>query len=194
MKQNLFDLLDAVHLLFSPLAEIVVHDQRTQKNVYIAGSLSGRKVGQDSLLASDVSTAQDYQRVVYPKVNFDGKLVKSISVKWDDETIICINCDISQFETLKSFCEKILINQNQFQPQSLFQKDWHEKIHVALHHFLAQENLSFRHLKQKDKRKFLKVLFDQGAFEEMGAADYLAEKLEMGRATIFNYLREWRQK
>ncbi len=36
-------------------------------------------------------------------------------------------------------------------------------------------------------------LFDIGAFHEKNAADYVANVLNMGRATIFNYLKEFRK-
>lgn len=51
-------------------------------------------------------------------------------------------------------------------------------------------NLGFsgRHLSQSDKKALAKHLFDLGAF----AADYVAKGLELGRATVFKYLKKWR--
>jgi predicted transcriptional regulator YheO len=79
------------------------------------------------------------------------------------------------------------------QPQSLFTNDWQEKLHVSIHSYLQNHNLSFDHLSQSDKKTLAKHLFDLGAFNEKNAADYVAKVLGLGRATVFKYLKEWRK-
>lgn len=78
------------------------------------------------------------------------------------------------------------------QPQSLFTNDWQEKLHVSIHAYLQNHNLSFDHLSQSDKKTLAKHLFDLGVFHEKNAADYVAKVLGLGRATVFKYLKEWR--
>jgi predicted transcriptional regulator YheO len=79
------------------------------------------------------------------------------------------------------------------QPQSLFTNDWQEKLHVSIHSYLRNHNLSFDHLSQNEKKALAKHLFDLGAFHEKNAADYVAKILGLGRATVFKYLKEWRK-
>lgn len=76
--------------------------------------------------------------------------------------------------------------------QSLFIGDWQEKLHVSIHAYLQNHNLSFHHLSQNDKKALVKHLFHLEAFHEKNAADYIAKILKLGRATVFNYLKKWR--
>jgi len=48
-------------------------------------------------------------------------------------------------------------------------------------------------LGNKQKKAMVKHLYDNGAFLEKNAADYIAKILNMGRVTVFNYLREWKR-
>lgn len=179
---------DAVVQLMDPLVEIVIHDIRRDKITYINGKLSKRKIGDASLLDPDGLSCID--RIVYPKVNFDGRLVKSVSVILEDTYLLCINCDISIFNKMQELSRAILQVGNQ--PQSLFTNDWQEKLHVSIHSYLQNHNLSFDHLVQSQKKALVQHLANLGAFREKNAAEYVAKVLRIGRATVFKYLREWR--
>ena len=61
-----------------PLIEVVIHDIKKNKIIYINGRLSGRKAGDPSLL--DQEGLDSIDQIVYPKINFNGRLVKSISI------------------------------------------------------------------------------------------------------------------
>lgn len=78
------------------------------------------------------------------------------------------------------------------QPQFLFANDWQEKLHVSIHSYVQNHNLSFDQLSQSHKKALTKHLFEMGAFHEKNAADYVAKVLQLGRATVFKYLKEWR--
>lgn len=188
MLSNYIPICDAIVRLMDPLIEIVVHDINQNRIVYISGKLSNRKIGDASLL--DTEGLNSIDQIVYPKVNFDGRLVKSISVLLEEKWMLCINCDISIFNKMQDLSSALLQMGNQ--PQSLFTNDWQEKLHVSIHSYLQNHNLSFDHLSQNDKKTLTKHLFDLGAFHEKNAADYVAKVLGLGRATVFKYLKEWR--
>lgn len=179
---------DAIVRLMDPLVEIVIHDIAGDSITYINGKLSHRKVGDASLL--DTEDLHHIDQIVYPKVNFDGRLVKSISLILEDKYLLCINCDISIFNQMQELSSALLQMGNQ--PRSLFTNDWQEKLHVSIHAYLQNHNMSFDHLSQSDKKALAKHLFDLGAFHEKNAADYVAKVLMLGRATVFKYLKEWR--
>lgn len=128
--------------------------------------------------------------VVYSKLNYDGRLIKSISVLLDEKWMLCINCDVSVFSKMQELSTSLLQMDNR--PQSLFSNDWQEKLHSSIHGYLQTYNLSFENLSQADKEVLVKHLFELGAFQEKNAADYVAKVLGLGRATIFKYLKEWR--
>ena len=184
-------LCDSMVLLLKPLVEIVIHDLSSETIYYINGELSKRKVGDPSLLEPE-EFEETIDKIVYPKINFDGRLIKSISVPIDNKWLICINADISIFNQMKELGDRLLNTQHINQPESLFKNDWQEKVHVALHEFLQQQGWNFDLLTNQQKKEITKHLFDCGAFSEKNAADYIARVLQLGRATVFKYLKEWR--
>jgi D-arginine utilization repressor len=181
-------LCDAIVRLMDPLVEIIIHDIALNRIAYINGKISNRKMGDASLL--DTEGLNNLDQIAYPKVNFNGSLVKSISLKLEDNYLLCINCDISIFNKMQELSSTFLQMGNQ--PQSLFTNDWQEKLHVSIHSYLQNHTLSFDRLSQSDKKTLAKHLFDLRAFHEKNAADYVAKVLGLGRATVFKYLKEWR--
>lgn len=191
---------EAISKLFSPLAEVVIHDVNKGSIAHIGGSLSKRQVGDDSLLDFHLTTttAADWEKTLYTKLNFDGKLVQSISVPLRDESgalayIMCINCDVTVFENLQTLASAFLQKADATsRPEALFKNDWQERLHKAIHRYLQNSGWQFDSLNNQQKKSLLKHLFDQGAFTQKNAPDYLATTLSMGRATIFKYLKNWR--
>ena len=119
---------DALVLLMDPLIEVVIHDIKKNKIIYINGRLSGRKAGDPSLL--DQEGLDSIDQIVYPKINFNGRLVKSISIILQAKWLLCINCDVSIFSKLNELSGTLLQKNMGNQPQSLFINDWQEKLHV----------------------------------------------------------------
>jgi len=73
---------------------------------YINGTLSNRKAGDPSLLDSEGLTNVD--QIIYSKLNFDGRLVKSVSIILEDKYLLCINCDISIFNKMQELSITLL--------------------------------------------------------------------------------------
>ncbi len=185
-------LCNAIVLLLKPLIEIVIHDLSTDTIVYIEGELSKRQLDDSSLLAKD-AFENDLNQIIYPKLNFDGRLIKSISIPLESRWLLCINCDVSIFSQMQRLSEDFVAIPQSSQPKSLFKHDWQEKMHMAVHGFINEKNWRFDALTQKQKKEVVHYLFQQGAFEQKNASDYIANTLGIGRATIFNYLKHWRQ-
>ena len=97
---------DSIVLLMAPLIEVVIHDIESDTILYIKGSLSRRKPGDQSLLHTDKMA--DVDKIIYPKINFDGRLVKSISVVLEAKWLLCINCDVSVFNQMKTLSHVFL--------------------------------------------------------------------------------------
>lgn len=188
--EHIKDLAVAVVKLFHPLAEVVIHDVKSGKIKDIFGDLSNRQIGDDSLI--DFATFDETD--CYSKINFDGRLVKSISipVKENEQLValICINCDISIFEGMRELSLKMLaIKETSSQ---LFTLDWQEEVNKSIHAHIQQMKWNFENLNVAQKKELVKRLYDSHAFLNKNAADYVAKVLRMGRATIFNYLKTWK--
>lgn len=180
---------NAIVLLFNPLAEVVIHDLKKNEIAYINGNLSKRSVGDPSLLDDEKFVGID--KIVYSKMNFDGRFVRSISIPLDENYLMCINCDVSVFSLLFSLSKQMITTEQQ--PESLFKNDWQEKLHHTIHDYLSYKSWTFSTLTNGQKKEIIKHLSHSGAFNEKNAADYIAKALNIGRATVFNYLKEWKK-
>lgn len=187
---NYTRMFDAMVFLMDPLIEVVIHDLAKNNITYINGKLSDRKVGDSSLL--DQRDLNNLDHIAYPKINFDGRLVKSISLKLEEKYLLCLNCDVSIFSKMQELSSALLQKNMNDQPPSLFTNDWQEKLHASIYSYLQNYSLSFNKLKQQEKKELAKYLFELGAFKEKNAVDYVAKILKLGRATVFKYLKEWR--
>ena len=67
-------------------------------------------------------------------------------------------------------------------------------LHITVHDYLQKHNMPFEGLTGASKKNLVKHLFERGAFNEKNAANYVAKILNLGRATVFKYLKELRGK
>ena len=187
-----FPVADAISKLF-PQAEVVIHNLGTGKIVAIYNNLSKRKIGDDSLIEElpDYSTLPDCFEI-YEKANWDGRKLKSITATLKNQKgspigLLCINLDLSSFESMQKMLS-VWLNVGQTQPRVLFKDDFKEKINRYISAFLKKEKRAINSLTKEDKQKLVRLLHKEGAFETKNSSKYIAEVLELSRATIYNYL------
>ena len=75
-------------------------------------------------------------------------------------------------------------------PDFLFKNDWREKINIYVSTYLKQHALRLESLDKAEKRKLLLALHNEGAFNTKNAASYIADVLQISRATVYNYLKD----
>ncbi|MCS3406537.1 transcriptional regulator [Serratia sp. AKBS12] len=186
---------DAIALLFAPYAEVAIHDLASQTLVYIANNRSQREIGEASNMSE---LQQDRQLQIlgpYLKRNWDGRQLRSISAVLRDDRnqpigLLCINLDISVLEGAKAALESFLAgNALQPQPEMLFQDDWQERINTFVHNWLQQRQQTLAALNGAGRRALVEALYHEGAFKGKNAAGYVARILGIGRATVYNYLK-----
>lgn len=183
---------EAISLLLSPHAEVIIHDFETECIGAIFNNLSKRKIGDESLL-----DGIEPDRKVYPpyfKMNWDGRKMKSVSALLKNGAgksigLLCINLDISKWELMHQFIDDFIQSKVE-KPDLLFNNDWREKINVYVSTYLTQNGLCLESLDRIEKRKLLLELRREGAFETKNAASYVADVLQISRATVYNYLKE----
>lgn len=197
--QNYRAIADAIATLFFPHAEVVLHDLRTQKIDYIANNLSKREVGDDAALEDMVEEGTDETTIgPYEKLNWDGQKIRSMSTVLRDAAgeplaVLCINLNISMFESMKAALDLFLSSSKLIpQPDALFRDDWQERINTFLNSWLRERQLSFNLLNRDHKRELVLALHAEGAFKGKSAANYVANVLNMGRATVYKHLKELR--
>lgn len=192
--KQFFPIAQAISLLLHPHGEVVIHNLKNGKVAAIYNNFSKRKVGDESL----VEELSDYTKLpdVFPvcaKINWDGRKMKSITATLRDKNgnpigLLCINLDISKWDDFRHFLDQWLSNQQQ-QPEVLFKDDWREKINLYVSAYLKTEGTILKMLSKEKKQDLIKNLHREGAFKAKNAAAYVAEVLDLSRATIYNYLR-----
>ena len=104
--------------------------------------------------------------------------------------VLCINLDVTQFQTaidLLSLLTKAPAIEGQ--PAILFKEDWHERINQYIHGWTARHGVNIVDMSRDQKRQLVLELASDGAFGGKHAAAYISRILQMGRATVYNYLR-----
>lgn len=190
---------DAIATLFYPYAEVVLHGLATQSVAYIANNFSKRELGDDSGLDELENTPDATVIGPYEKLNWDGRKLRSISVVLRDDAgaaigMMCVNLDISVFEGARAALDLFLSGSKLVaQPAVLFEDDWQERINRFIHGWLQQRQLSLSILNREHKRELVEALLHEGAFRGKNAANYVANVLGMGRATVFKHLKELKE-
>jgi predicted transcriptional regulator YheO len=197
---NYKTIADSMATLLFPHAEVILHDLASQTVVHIANNISKRKIGDDSALediAGDLTTQLSIGP--YEKLNWDGQKVRSItSVLLDDkgrpEVALCINLNYSVLEQARDALNLFFqASRMVAQPEALFRDDWQERINTFLHAWLQERHLGLNSLGRDDKRNLIEALHHEGAFEGRSAYDYIANVLNMGRATVYKYVKAFRE-
>lgn len=189
---------DGIVQLFPPYTEVVLHELATQTVVYVANNQSKRELGDDSALDNIEFDPQEMVIGPYEKIGCDGRVVRSISFILRTEAsepigVMCINFHLAALKQAKQALELLVSNAVvQPRPEKLFHDDWQERVNVFLHHWLQERKLTLSMLTREDKRVLVEALYKEGAFKGKSAANYVARLLLMGRATVFNHLKDLR--
>lgn len=191
-----FSIAEAISQLLHPHAEVVLHDLKTGLIAGIYNNFSKRKIGDESLL-EELHDYHEFPDVfpIYLKTNWDGRKIKSVSATLRDQKrkafgLLCINLDLTKWEELHHFLESWVNCAIHPQPSALFKDDWREKINSYVSNYLLQAGTTLKLLSKAEKKALVLSLHREGAFKAKNAANYVAEVLNLSRATIYNYLKE----
>lgn len=199
MKKSIQEILpfaEAFAKILHPFAEVVVHDLAKDQIEAIYNPISRREVGDSSYL--DRVNFDDTETIIgpYEKTNWDGRSLKSISTLIRNsrgivEGFLCINIDISVFESANQLLVAFLENNKQVdeETESIFKEDLYEKINLFVRNYCRNNQVSIDALSRQEKKELIHSLVEQGAFKERNAANYVGRVLGISRATVYNYLK-----
>ncbi len=206
---NYKSMADGIAALMHPHAEVVIHDLKTQEIVYLANNYSNREIGSPSHMDEVEFAEGDRVLGPYRKVNWDGKVLKSISIVMrnsggEAEAMICVNLDMSDMNRMHQVLGMMLgAPEEGWEPEEnsenqsakieeIFRDDWHERINIFIQEWLLENRLSLQVLGRREKHDLVIALEAKGAFQGQGSANYVARCLGLGRATVYKYLKEQR--
>jgi predicted transcriptional regulator YheO len=195
MIQQYFNIAKALEQLFYPQLEVVLHDIKQKKVIYIGNNFSNRELGDDSVL-DDISF-EISKKIIgpYEKINFDGNILKSISIVLEEKNekkyLMCLNFDISVLNQLSNFIE-IFIGKSDYDRSAsfMFKDDWREKINIYINNNLKEKGKVIDSINKEEKKELIIDLQNKGAFNGKNSKDYVAKILKISRATVYNYLNE----
>lgn len=193
--QQIQPFAQAVAQLLHPHVEVVVHDLASDKIVIIENSISKRSVGDPADLEGFDPKSGENVIGTYKKINWDGRVLKSISAAYRDPkgrvaALICLNFDTTVLRDMQGHLAQLVsMFTLQEKPQVLFEHDLLDKINTFVHGYLQEQRKNLRALTQKDKEAVIRMLHQSGVFTELRAATYVAQVLDMSRATVYNYLK-----
>jgi predicted transcriptional regulator YheO len=190
--------IEAIAELFHPFVEIAVHDLIEDKLVALYHNISQRKVGDQTTLGD---LKQSYGKFPdffspYYKKNWDGRKLKCTSITLRDDQgeaigLICINVDTTFFTETKQIVDLFLaVSKEAESPIESFGEDCQNVIKRIVDEYLLEYKLNIRHLNRVQKREAVHSLYQRGAFNYKNAPPFIAEYLNISRATVYNYLKE----
>lgn len=185
---------DAIVALFGARVEVVVHDLASSTIAHIANPYSQRDPGDPSNMHEIDFRADDTVIGPYEKVNWDGSILRSISIvqRSDDGTaryVICVNFDQADVQALQRAAEALApAKPAGHQPEALFRNDWHERMNVFVSDWCRARHTRSDELPRDLRRALLAELDASGALAERNAASYVARLLGVSRATVYNDL------
>lgn len=188
---------EAIAAWLYPYAEVVLHDLRSDRVAGIWNSFSGRRVGTPSRIGKEVRIEEGVEVYgPYERRNRDGRRLKSISsIVYDSggkrTGLLCLNLDVSAFEAMKSFFDRLMTNIDEM-PAVLLKCDWHEQLSQAFAHFLQERRLTPMALTQRDRLEFIESLDSHKLFATRNATQQVAELLGVSRASVYNWLKQVR--
>jgi D-arginine utilization repressor len=190
---------EAIARLLSPHAEVVLHDQRTDTIVGMWNPMSGRRVGDPSLLG-ELDGLRLAGRDVYgpyPKSLPDGRVLSSVSAVVRDGSgraglVLCVNVDRTSFQeaarVLAGFAAPV-----SGQPQELFERDWSETVNDIVGAYVRGTGTPLGRLTRADRLTLLARLEAAGVFTRRRSVPAVARALGISRSMTYKLLAETRE-
>lgn len=185
--------------------EIVLHDiSRTESSVVAIenGHITNRTVGSpatDFLLELVNNSSQQGKDMIlnYETKTKDGKKLKSSTTlirNEMDEIIgaLCINIDLTSIEITQNFLEEISKIDVKEETVEKFPEDADDFLNIMIENSLNIINKPVPYLTKEDKLIIVSYLDKNNIFNIKGAVEVLADKINVSRYTIYNYLDEVR--
>jgi predicted transcriptional regulator YheO len=207
---ELFELLgriaEGVVATVGPDCEVVVHDLRDPEHtvVAIAGNLTRRMIGSPApdpdLLPGNVDRFTEDQlrfRIVTP---FGKELLASTI--WIRDTgghivgAVCINMDFANLRLARDLIDRSVVDYAPTAPASGvtgFATTAEEFAGIALQQLVRDVGKPLHQFSRDDKIGVVRSLDQLGVFSLRGAADTIAEKLGVSRASVYSYLKDARE-
>lgn len=190
---------DGIVATLGSFCEVVIHDfRRPEKSVVaIAGTVTGRTVGGSmseigmGLLARGDQASDELNYVT--RTN-SGKLVKSSTMLLRDSAgtvfgALCVNVDITAVNQAYALIgELAAVTGSAGVPTTTFGDDIDSVVDTIVDAHQLWQNKQWTELSRAERLELFRSLDERGIFAVRGAAQQVAERLGISRASAYNYL------
>ncbi|OEU67397.1 MAG: hypothetical protein BBJ57_12585 [Desulfobacterales bacterium PC51MH44] len=193
-------LAEGIVAVVGPHCEVVVHDFSDLEHsaVVVAGNVSGREPGAPVPDLDFISTELDSDtpdQLNY-RIEIDSRELQSSTI-WvrdaDGKTIgaVCVNVDYSGLLQARTLLEDLTAPARELPSlvvRDTLAKNLEDLIELSVSAFLRRNDIPrIEMMTQEDKRRLMAVIEKHGLFQLRGAAQRLADMLNVSRASIYNY-------
>jgi len=190
---------EAITRMLSPHAEVVLHDPDTDRIVAIWNGLSGRSIGDPSLLG-ELDSLRPAGRDVdgpYPKSLADGRRLSSVSAVLRDghghaELVLCINVDRTAFDDAVRILAAFAAPTSG-QPRALFERDWTESLNDIVGGYVREHGIPVDRLSRADRLSLVSRLDSAGIFGQRRSVPAVARALRISRSALYQLLGQVRK-
>ena len=191
-------LLRGISQLFSPWVEIVVHDLEQGTIAAILCPMTGRRVGDPSPLKELNISSDAFPDIFEPyfKNIGDGMPFKCTSVTLRNAAgkpigLICINVSTGPLQEARQALDQFLTTSGDREsPVEGPLSDSEAPIGTMIEAQLRERGWSAHRLDRDQKRELVLYLHHKGIFHFKYAVPVVSEKLNLSRASIYNYLKK----
>lgn len=187
----------ALAALLAPHGEIALHDLASDTIVALWNPLSGRRVGDPSLIDELGPLGSDGPIGPYPTTLPDGRRVTAVSAVVPDAEgrprgLLCVNVDRTALDAVAALATTWLVPTVE-PPAPLLRHDWRELIGRRVGAFCAERGLRPAALDAASRLELVGLLDGEGLFAVRRAADLVAGALGVSRATVYADLKTSRK-
>lgn len=215
---HLRPLVDMVARTFGPNLEVVLHDLRTPERSIVAianGHVTGRQVGgpviggptQDRALRLLHERGSGTRAMIsYDTRTPNGRDLKSTSIVYyssrtgEPIVALCLNYDLTAFQAARAALESFvrtdgaLVSDEEVPEAAHPQKDLETLIRSMIDNSIAEVGKPIALMNKEEKSAVVAALDENGLFVIRGAVERVAHALGISRFTVYNYLRESRNR
>jgi len=206
--ESLKIIVDGLGQTFGSRCEVVLHDfsNLDRSIVKIAnGHITGRSAGgpiTDFGLRMLKSGSKEDLLINYPSVGKDGGKLKSSTFLFRNEkgkpiAALCINFDVTDILSFNAAVQEIFeISEVAVQKGTIesFEDNIRSTLNGTADKAIRKARKAFPHMKPEDRKDIVQHLDSQGFFLIKGSVKLLAEKLNVSKFAIYNYLEKVRAK
>ncbi len=195
---------------FGDHCEVILHDFSIPQNsvVYIRNNVvTNRQVGQSftEYFVKDVLLSRKFRDDVssnYIMKGANGQTIKSSTVLIRDQSgkvigSLCVNIDISYMKDLmEKFISMLGIEEPEEEPKEDKEEvavlpNIQEIVDDIIEHTIGDQNID--EMSRDQKIDLIRFMNDKGLFLIKGAADKVAERMNISKVTVYSYLDEIRK-